>query len=325
MVCSDGILAPVRRLAWQALAAGALWIAFAGHAATTPAVPAPPPRFDWSGPADAMAAAALGPLRGAAEVGVWHDGQTRFGAARNRVAESPIQALFEVGSISKVFTGLLLAQAVERGDMALDDTLGGLLNGSSALAPALPAPVAAITLRQLVTHTSCLPRLPADFRHNSDPANPYLRYDRPRLWQALADARLTQSPPCAGAYSNLGFAVLGELLAPHAHRYVCIDSSQRVVAAASERLRRFANVEVREGDMHALPFPDGYFDLVVLMHALTYEGMPPLLTESSTPQAIFFWLMGRSFEVLTVWWLATRVAMSTKSSGSASSIASTDT
>ena len=114
MVCSDGVLAPVRRLAWQALAAGALWIAFAGHAATTPAVPAPPPRFDWSGPADAMAAAALGPLRGAAEVGVWHDGQTRFGAARNRVAESPIQALFEVGSISKVFTGLLLSQAVER-------------------------------------------------------------------------------------------------------------------------------------------------------------------------------------------------------------------
>lgn len=37
-----------------------------------------------------------------------------------------------------------------------------------------------------------------------------------------------------------------------------------------------------------------------LMHALTYEGMPPLLTESSTHQAIFFWLMGRTFEVLTL-------------------------
>jgi len=37
-----------------------------------------------------------------------------------------------------------------------------------------------------------------------------------------------------------------------------------------------------------------------LMHALTYQGMPPLLTESSTPRAIFFWLMGRSFEVLTL-------------------------
>lgn len=48
----------------------------------------------------------------------------------------------------------------------------------------------------------------------------------------------------------------------------------RVVAAASERLRRLPNVEVREGDMHALPFKDGSFDLVVLMHALTYASKP---------------------------------------------------
>ena len=71
-----------------------------------------------------------------------------------------------------------------------------------------------------------------------------------------------------------GDGVLAELLAPHAHRYVCIDSSQRVVAAAGERLRRFPNVEVRGGDMHALPFKDGSFDLVVLMHALTYAERP---------------------------------------------------
>jgi diguanylate cyclase (GGDEF)-like protein/PAS domain S-box-containing protein len=37
-----------------------------------------------------------------------------------------------------------------------------------------------------------------------------------------------------------------------------------------------------------------------ILHALTYKGMPPLLTESSTPRAIFFWLMGRSFEVVTM-------------------------
>ena len=45
-----------------------------------------------------------------------------------------------------------------------------------------------------------------------------------------------------------------------------------------------------------------------VMHALTYEGMPPFLTESSTPQAIFFWLMGRSFEVLTLGALALGLA-----------------
>lgn len=230
MVFMGESLVVALRPVWRALACAALWApvgepALAQLPESRPASQASQPEgsaaaaprgsrsFDWSGPADALAAAALGPLRGAAEVGVWHGGQARFGAARNRVAEAPAQALFEVGSISKVFTGLLLAQAVERGDLALDDTLGGLLQGSSATGSTLPAPVAAITLRQLVTHTSCLPRLPADFRRNSDPANPYLRYNRARLWQALADARLAQAPPCAGAYSNLGFAVLGELLA----------------------------------------------------------------------------------------------------------------
>ncbi len=68
--------------------------------------------------------------------------------------------------------------------------------------------------------------------------------------------------------------MLAELVAPHAKRYICIDTSARVVAAASERLRRLPNVEVREGDMHALPFKDASFDLVVLMHALTYASKP---------------------------------------------------
>ena len=71
-----------------------------------------------------------------------------------------------------------------------------------------------------------------------------------------------------------GDGVRAELLAPHAGRYVCIAASPRVVAAAAERLRRFGNVEVREGDMHALPLEEGSFDLVVLMHALTYAGKP---------------------------------------------------
>ena len=47
-----------------------------------------------------------------------------------------------------------------------------------------------------------------------------------------------------------------------------------MVAAGANALRRFPNVEVREGDMHALPFKDASFDLVVLMHALTYAERP---------------------------------------------------
>src|SRR4029078_5035245 len=93
-------------------------------------------------------------------------------------------------------------------------------------------------------------------------------------WEALARTALPLLAPGDVLDIASGDGVLAELLAPHARRYVCIDASQRVVAAAGERLRRFANVEVREGDMHALPFRDESFDLVVLMHALTYAEKP---------------------------------------------------
>lgn len=188
------------------------WLAMAAPAmAQTETDAAAGTELDWFSPADALAAAALGRQRGVAEVGAWRLGQARHGMARNRVDAAPPQALFEVGSISKVFTGLLLAQAVERGELSLDDTVGRLLQGQGA--PDLSPPVAAITLRQLVTHTSCLARLPGDFfRTAYEAPNPYRVYDRARLWDSLAQARLAQSPPCAGVYSNWGFGVLGELL-----------------------------------------------------------------------------------------------------------------
>ncbi|HEX2595797.1 MAG TPA: metalloregulator ArsR/SmtB family transcription factor [Luteimonas sp.] len=99
-------------------------------------------------------------------------------------------------------------------------------------------------------------------------------YSPGRTWEALARTALPLLKPGDVLDIASGDGVLAELLAPHSHRYVCVDTSARVVAAAAERLRRFANVEVREGDMHALPFADGSFDLVVLMHALTYSAKP---------------------------------------------------
>lgn len=99
-------------------------------------------------------------------------------------------------------------------------------------------------------------------------------YSPGRTWEALARTALPLLAPGDVLDIASGDGVLAELLAPHSRRYVCVDASARVVAAASERLRPFANVEVREGDMHALPFADASFDLVVLMHALTYAAKP---------------------------------------------------
>ncbi|NZA25961.1 metalloregulator ArsR/SmtB family transcription factor [Luteimonas sp. SJ-92] len=99
-------------------------------------------------------------------------------------------------------------------------------------------------------------------------------YSPGRTWEALARSALPLLE--AGDVLDIasGDGVLAELVAPHASRYVCVDTSRRVVNAATERLRRYDNVEVREGDMHALPFADASFDLVVLMHALTYAARP---------------------------------------------------
>ena len=99
-------------------------------------------------------------------------------------------------------------------------------------------------------------------------------YSPGRTWEALARSALPLLAPGDVLDIASGDGVLAELLAPHSRRYVCVDTSPRVVAAAAERLRRFPNVEVRAGDMHALPFADGTFDLVVLMHALTYASKP---------------------------------------------------
>lgn len=99
-------------------------------------------------------------------------------------------------------------------------------------------------------------------------------YSPGRTWEALARSALPLLTPGRVLDIASGDGVLAELLAPHSQEYVCVDASTRVVVAASERLRRFAHVLVREGDMHALPFEDGHFDLVVLMHALTYAARP---------------------------------------------------
>ncbi|NCT68150.1 MAG: metalloregulator ArsR/SmtB family transcription factor [Rhodanobacteraceae bacterium] len=99
-------------------------------------------------------------------------------------------------------------------------------------------------------------------------------YSPGRTWETLARGmmQLVETGDVLDIASGDG--VLAELLAPRAHSIVCIDASERVVDAARQRLKPFANVEVRHGDMHALDFPAECFDLVLLMHALTYSDRP---------------------------------------------------
>jgi ArsR family transcriptional regulator len=99
-------------------------------------------------------------------------------------------------------------------------------------------------------------------------------YSPGRTWEAMARATLPLLAPGDVIDVASGDGALAELLSPHAKSYVCVDASERVVAAARERLKQQRNVRVLVGDMHALDLRDASFDLALLMQALAYASRP---------------------------------------------------
>ena len=99
-------------------------------------------------------------------------------------------------------------------------------------------------------------------------------YSPGRTWETLARSLLQLLETGDVLDIASGDGITAELLAPHARSIVCVDSSERVVEAAAQRLQPFAHVEVRQGDMHALDLGDRRFDLVLMLHALTYAEQP---------------------------------------------------
>lgn len=99
-------------------------------------------------------------------------------------------------------------------------------------------------------------------------------YSPGRTWEATARATLQLLNLGRVLDIASGDGVLAEMLAPRAKSITCIDSSDPVVKAGAERLRRFKNVAFTHGDMHELEYSDGSFDVVLLMHALTYTSEP---------------------------------------------------
>jgi ArsR family transcriptional regulator len=99
-------------------------------------------------------------------------------------------------------------------------------------------------------------------------------YSPGRTWETLARSLLQLLETGDVLDIASGDGITAELLAPHARSIVCVDSSERVVEAATQRLRAFSHVEVRQGDMQALDLGDRRFDLVLMLHALTYAEQP---------------------------------------------------
>ena len=185
---------PINRRLWL-LATGGLAMPAIGRADTATLQTLLEARLKEDG-----AALAAGRLEG---------GRSEFAGATQAGPRPDADSVFEVGSITKTFTALLLADAVVRGELKLDDAVEAALPVGLKLRDSAGQP---LRWRDLATHRSGLPRLAS----NMSPANvadPYADYDWPALrgfvksWQPVVerDSRFE--------YSNLAFGLLGHALA----------------------------------------------------------------------------------------------------------------
>lgn len=133
-----------------------------------------------------------------------------------RAAAPTADTLFEIGSITKVFTASSLAALVTSGTVKLDDPVTACLPKTVTLPTAGGG---SITLAHLASHTSGLPRLPPGLISVGSiltmkvAHNPYKGYSEERLFRDLARIKLAHKPGEAWEYSNLGVGLLGVALA----------------------------------------------------------------------------------------------------------------
>ncbi len=99
-------------------------------------------------------------------------------------------------------------------------------------------------------------------------------YSPGRTWEATARAMVQLMEPGRVLDIASGDGVMGELLANVAESIDCVDLSPKVVSAGRARVEPFPNVNFHQADMHELPFKDGSFETILMMHALTYSKNP---------------------------------------------------
>jgi serine-type D-Ala-D-Ala carboxypeptidase/endopeptidase len=146
------------------------------------------------------------------------------------------RTVFEIGSVSKVFTAALLAEMVGRREVALTDPVSRLLPPSVRV-PARDG--REITLETLAAHTSGLPRLPTNLKP-ANPENPYADYSVEQLYQFLAGYELTRPIGETYEYSNLGVGLLGHALALKLGKSYEAAVTERVLAPLGMKDTRIA-------------------------------------------------------------------------------------
>jgi CubicO group peptidase (beta-lactamase class C family) len=192
-------------------------------------------------------------------IGVIKRGERRvftYGAAQP-------DSLFEIGSISKTFTGLMLASMVVEGKVWLDEPVRELLPAGTVAKPA----GLEITLLDLATHHSGLPPMPDNF-HSADQGNPFADYGPQQLYAYLARHGVAKPSDTTFVYSNLGVGLLGQALAVRARRSYAdqlreeitepLGMTETLVKLSAEQQRRFLQgYDERHRPVHAWDFDAG--------------------------------------------------------------------
>ena len=169
-----------------------------------------------------------------------------YGAAERSGKPLGPDSYFEIGSITKVFTNILLADMVLKGEVALEDPVSKYLPTAVTM-PSRNGKV--ITLLDLATASSGLPSLPTNMKP-ADPRNPYADYTVPQLYAFLSSYALPRDPGAQYEYSNVGMALLGHVLALRAGKPYFTLLRERVlqplgmrdtwITLPADRLPRFA-------------------------------------------------------------------------------------
>jgi D-alanyl-D-alanine-carboxypeptidase/D-alanyl-D-alanine-endopeptidase len=159
------------------------------------------------------------------------------------------KTLYEIGSISKVFTGILLAELAERGEVALDEPVARLLPDGVSVPERNGK---CITLEHLATHASGLPRIPTNLKLNL--ADPYKGYEPDDLYAFLGKCTLNCDPGETADYSNLGMGLLGFAL----QRRAGMASYEALVADRIAGPLGLSDTRVRLGDALRERLAPGY-------------------------------------------------------------------
>lgn len=147
-------------------------------------------------------------------IGIVKNGQSKtyfFGESAKGNQTLPTKnSIYEIGSLSKIFTAIILSNLVEEGTITLDQPISLFLPDTLKKNEDLSK----ITFQMLANHTSGLPRLPDNLEKvkGYSTNDPYKSYDKKALYSYLATFKNKKSPGEEYEYSNLGYAILGDII-----------------------------------------------------------------------------------------------------------------